>query len=183
MNTSSLFRFGPPLGRICLCLGLAALLSAAPPASHGAGPDLSAPGELPPLELANVGVQARVVQRGGLNTGEITQKGADSAASILQDGFRNRAGTSQSGAGNTAVIQQAGAGNDAQIIQAGMGIWGEIHQTGAANRGRLEQYASNSYANLNQIGNFNQLSVTLTTPGPLAPITQIGSGLKLSVYR
>ncbi len=183
MNTSSLSRFGPPLGRICLSLGLAALLSAAPPASHGAGSDLSSPGELPPLELVNAGVRAHITQRGGLNTGEITQQGADSAASILQDGIRNRAYTSQSGAGNTAVIQQAGANNDAQIIQAGMGIWGEIHQTGVSNRGRLEQYASNSYANLNQIGNFNQLSVTLTTPGPLAPITQIGSGLKLSVYR
>ncbi len=182
MKTSSLSRFGPPLGHACLSLGLAALLSAAPPASHGAGADLSA-GELPPLELVNAGVRAHIAQRGGLNTGEITQKGADSAASILQDGFHNRAAASQSGAGNTALIQQAGANNDAQIIQAGMGIWGEIHQTGVSNRGRLEQYASNSYANLNQIGNFNQLSVTLTTPGPLAPITQIGSGLKLSVYR
>ena len=183
MHIPSLSRFGPPLGHLCLCLGLATLLSAVPPASHGAGLDLSAPSELPPLELTNVGVRAHIDQRGGLNTGEVTQQGADSAASILQDGFRNRAATSQSGAGNTAVIQQAGAGNDAQIIQAGMGIWDEIHQTGVSNLARLEQYASNSYANLNQIGNFNQLSVTLTTPGPLAPITQIGSGLKLSVYR
>lgn len=40
MDTSSLSRFGPPLGHVCLSLGLAALLSAAPPASHGAGFDL-----------------------------------------------------------------------------------------------------------------------------------------------
>jgi len=183
MNTSSLARARLPIARACRRLGLAVLLGAIAPAGYGASPDLSMPGELPPLELLGGGVQSQIVQRGGLNTGEITQKGADSTASILQDGVHNRANTSQSGVGNTAVIQQAGVNNEAQIIQAGMGLLGEIHQYGVANRGRLEQYVGDNSANLSQIGNFNQLTVKLTTPGPLAPIIQLGSGLKLSVYR